>query len=121
MLFAAAVVFMLSFAPLMKISGHAARAYTILVFMILSVTAPHNAILPIAAVAMHIPARIFRPCHSERPDLDLLAAATAVALLWLFAGELLGRSAINLFGLTYRRRRGRLRRPGARRAAGGWR
>jgi phytol kinase len=100
-LFAAAVVFMLSFAPLMRISGHAARAYTILAFMILSVTAPHNAILPIAAAAMHIPARIVRPGKGDHPDLDLLAAATAVALLWLIAGELIGRSAINLFGLTY--------------------
>jgi phytol kinase len=93
-----AIVF---FAPVLRLTRHAARGYSILIFLVLSYTAPHNAVLPVAAIAVHIAARIGRPCSSPYPDLDLLATITGVALFWLFMGEYFDRSAIDLFGLTF--------------------
>ena len=99
--FVATVTVVLTFAPLLKLDHHAARAYTVLIFLVCSVTAPHNAILPVAAILAHIPARVMRPSRSPYPDLDLLAVATGVALIWLFAGEYFDHSAINMFNLTF--------------------
>ncbi|MDX2288375.1 MAG: hypothetical protein NW217_06085 [Hyphomicrobiaceae bacterium] len=87
--------------PRVGLTGHAARAYAILIFLILSVTAVHNAILPLAAVAAHIHARLSRPCRGAFPDLDLVAAMTLVALFWLAFGEWHGLSAINMYNLTF--------------------
>jgi phytol kinase len=94
----AAIVF---FAPALRLTRHAARGYSILIFLVLSYTAPHNAVLPVTAVALHIAARLGRPCSSPYPDLDLLATITGVGLFWLFVGEYFDRSAIDLFGLTF--------------------
>jgi phytol kinase len=90
----------LSFAPALQLTGHAARGYAMLIFVLLSYTAPHNAVLPVATVAVHIVARRRRPCASRYPDLDLLATITGVGLFWLLAGEVFEHSAIDLFGLT---------------------
>lgn len=90
-----------TFAPVLRLTNHAARGYAILVFLVLSVTAPHNAVLPVATVAIHIAARLRRPCSSPYPDLDLLATITGIGLFWLFVGEYFQRSAIDLFGLTF--------------------
>ena len=99
--FVATVTMVLTFAPLLKLDHHAARAYTVLIFLVCSVTAPYNAILPVAAILAHIPARVLRPSQSAYPDLDLLAVATGVSLIWLFAGEYFDHSAINMFNLTF--------------------
>jgi phytol kinase len=99
--FLALMAGLVAFAPMLRLTRHAARGYTILIFVVLSYTAPHNAVLPIAAVAAHIAARVRRPCRSPYPDLDLLAMMTGVALFWLFVGEYFGHSAIDLFGLTF--------------------
>lgn len=101
LLFVGALVTMLSLAPAIGLSRHSARAYTVLVFLILSVTSPQNAVLPALAIALHIRARLVRPCRSERPDLDLLVCVAAVGLSWLVIGEALGSSAINLYNLTF--------------------
>jgi phytol kinase len=95
------MVGIVSFAPMLRLTRHAARGYAILTFLVLSYTAPHNAVLPVATVAIHIVARSRRPCSSPYPDLDLLATITGVGLFWLFVGEYFGRSAIDLFGLTF--------------------
>jgi hypothetical protein len=42
-----------------------------------------------------------RPGTSQRPELDLLAVAAVVALFWLIAGELAGRSVLVLFNLSF--------------------
>jgi phytol kinase len=88
------------FAPVLRLTRHAARGYAILIFLLLSYTAPNNALLPVAAVAVSIAARLRRPCSSPYPDLDLLATITGVGLVWLMVGEYFGCSAIDLFGLT---------------------
>ncbi|MDR6873775.1 dolichol kinase [Bosea sp. BE125] len=99
--FLATLVFMLAFAPLLGLTNHAARAYAVLVFLICSVTAPHNAILPVATVFTHILARNARPCRSPYPDLDLIAAMSGTALFWLFLGDYTGQNALNAYNLGF--------------------
>jgi phytol kinase len=96
-----ALLAVMTLAPRLGLSNHAARAYTVLVFLICAVTAPHNAILPLAAVFAHVAARSARPCKSPYPDLDLLAAVAGVALFWLFLGEYLARNSLNVYNLTF--------------------
>jgi phytol kinase len=88
-------------APKIGLSNHAARAYTVLVFLICAVTVPHNAILPVTAVLAHVAARQVRPCRSRYPDLDFLAAVAGVALFWLFLGEYTQRNSLNVYNLTF--------------------
>jgi dolichol kinase len=83
------------------LTAHAARGYAILFFLILTVTAPHNAILPWVAVMTHLAASKARPCGSLHANLDFLGAASAVALFWLFVGELAGVNALNVYNLTF--------------------
>lgn len=83
------------------LTRQAARGYGVLVFLILSVTAPHNAILPLAAVVGLLALCHREPCDSTRPELDFLGVAAAAAALWLFLGEWSGHNAINLYNLTF--------------------
>lgn len=99
--FIVALSVILLFAPGFDLSRHAARAYTVLVFLICAVTAVHNAILPVIAVFAHLAARKVRPCKEGYPDLDFLAAVAAVALFWLFIGEFTGRNSLNVYNLTF--------------------
>ncbi|AOG07106.1 diacylglycerol/polyprenol kinase family protein [Bosea sp. RAC05] len=99
--FLAMLAFMLAFAPLLGLTNHAARAYAVLIFLICAVTAPHNAILPVAAVFTHILARNARPCRSPYPDLDLIAAMSGTALFWLFLGDYTGQNALNAYNLSF--------------------
>lgn len=101
LLFSAVVFIALRYAHLIGLTRHAARAYTILVFLILSVVTPINAALPVVAILAHLAARQMNPCRSRRPDLDLLAASTGVALVWLLVGEGAGLTAINMFNATF--------------------
>lgn len=89
------------FAARVGLTSHAARGYTILVFLICAVTAPHNAILPIVAVIAHLAARRLRPCRSHYPDLDFLSVVVGVALFWLFIGEYAAKNALSVYNLTF--------------------
>jgi phytol kinase len=99
--FLAMLGIVLLLAPALRLTSHAARGYTVLIFLIFAVTAPHNAILPVAAVLAHLVARRVRPCHSPYPDLDFLSLVAGVALFWLFVGELSGHNALNAYNLTF--------------------
>jgi len=99
--FVAILMVMLSQAPRLGLSAHAARGYTVLVFLICAVTAPHNVILPVTAVLAHLAAREMRPTRSPYPDLDFLAAIAGVALFWLFLGEYTQKNALNVYNLTF--------------------
>lgn len=100
-LFIAIVAGLQMTAPALGLTRHAARGYGVLSFLILSVTAPHNAIMPLAAFAAFLILRRAAPGTSRYPDLDFLAAAASTAALWLFLGELGGDNAINLYNLTF--------------------
>jgi phytol kinase len=99
--FVAILMVMVSQASRLGLSAHAASSYTVLVFLICAVTAPHNAILPLAAVFGHLLARNMRPTRSPYPDLDFLAVIAGVALFWLFLGEYTQKNALNVYNLTF--------------------
>jgi dolichol kinase len=88
-------------APALRLSNHAARAYTILIFLVCSIALPKDAILPVVAILAHLVAQRVRPCDSAYPDLDLLATIAGISLFWLFIGRYFGHSAIDLFDLTF--------------------
>jgi phytol kinase len=98
--FMAFLVLMVEIGRRLQLPDRAARGYTILLFLMMSLMGLHNAVLTGLIVAAHMLARETRPCASQRPALDLLAVAAVTALLWLVAGEVSGRSVINLFNLT---------------------
>lgn len=100
-LFLAMVAAMLAFSQQLGLTTHAVRAMVALMFCILAVTAPHNAVLPFAAILAQAWARKRRPATGAYPDLDVIAAVAGVALFWLVAGELAGRTAINVYNLTF--------------------
>jgi phytol kinase len=100
-LFIGAIAAMRLAAPLLKLSHHAARGYTILIFLVCSISHARDAILPVVAIFVHLLARRFRPCRSAYPDLDLLATIAGISLFWLFVGRYFQHSAIDLFDLTF--------------------
>lgn len=99
--FLASLAALAAFAPPLNLTQHAARAYAIAIFLITGVSGFDAALLPIAAVLAHLVARARRPCRSRWPDLDLLAAIAAAALLWLALGEAVGPSAVSFHALTF--------------------
>ena len=99
--FIAALGAILSLAPLLRLTNHAARAYTVLIFLICAVTEPYNAILPVIAVLAHMIAGRMRPCFSPYPDLDFLAVVAGAALFWLFVGEFSDHNSLNAYNLTF--------------------
>lgn len=106
-LFGGAVLFigiiagLLLAAPSFGLTRHAARSYGVLAFLILSVTAPHNALIPLAAFIAFLILCRRHPCASDYPELDFLAATAGAAALWLFLGEWSGNNAINFYNLTF--------------------
>jgi hypothetical protein len=101
LLYVAILSGLLAAAPALGLSRHAARGYGVIAFLILSVTAPHNAILPLVAFIGFLVLRRRSPCRSSYPDLDFLAAMAGVSVFWLFIGEWSGHTAINMFNLTF--------------------
>jgi phytol kinase len=98
LLFLAAVLVV---AHLLRLPQQAARAYAILLFLILSIVSLHNVILPALTIVTHLAARAIRPCRSKRADFDLLFVASMSSLLWMFVGDASDRSVISLFNLTF--------------------
>lgn len=92
---------MLIVAEMLSLPQRAARGYAILLFLMISLMAPHNALLTGLVIVGQVWARTMRPGTSQRPELDLLAVAAVVAMFWLVAGEMAGRSVLALFNLTF--------------------
>jgi dolichol kinase len=95
------LVAVLAVARALRLPPQAARAYAVLLFLILSIVSLHNVVLPALAIATHLAARAVRPCRSERADFDLLFVAAMVSLFWMFVGDASDRSVIGLFNLTF--------------------
>ncbi|MGI9522847.1 MAG: diacylglycerol/polyprenol kinase family protein [Hyphomicrobiaceae bacterium] len=101
LLYIAILMGLLAAAPRLGLSGQAARGCGVLVFLILSVTTPANAVLPLTAFGAFLVLRRAISCRRKFPELDFLAAAAGAAAWWLFAGEWSGHNAINLYNLTF--------------------
>lgn len=101
LVFTGVVLLVIKYGKAFNIKSHAIRSYSVMLFLLLSVTHPINAVLPVIAILAHIVATKFNPDKSKTPDLDLLAAATGVGLIWLLAGETIELTVINLFNMTF--------------------
>ena len=99
-LFTATLVGFRAVAPFVGLSNHAARVYVTTVFILLAVTAFHNAVLPIFALLAHARARSIYPSNSAYPDLDMVAGIILVSLFWLTLGNATGWNAISFYGMT---------------------
>lgn len=99
--FVGSIVAMHGLAPALRLTRHSAQAFTVLIFVILSVTAPFNALLPVAAIFAYVFAQRAEQHGLINADLGMLGITAAVAMLWLFAGELIDQNVINLFNLTF--------------------
>ena len=99
-LFAASIVVFRLTAPKVGLSNHAANVYVITVFLLLAVTAPQNAVMPILALAAHAWSRSAAPCTSKYPDLDIVAGLALISFGWLVLGNTTGWNAISFYGLT---------------------
>lgn len=86
---------------LLGLTRQAARSYAIMLFLTVTVVHPVHAILPLATIFTHVAARKWSPSRSATPDLDFLAAATGVGLIWLLAGEAIGGSVLYFFGMSF--------------------
>ena len=99
--FAIVLVAVLGLAPRLGLSRHAARGYTVFVFLICAVTPPYNAILPIVSIGAHLVAARVRPGLGAHPNLDFLATIAVVALFWLSIGEVTRVNALHAYNLTF--------------------
>jgi phytol kinase len=99
-LFGATLVGFRAVAPIVGLSNHAARVYVTTVFILLAVTAFHNAVLPITVFLAHAWARSVYPSDSAFPDLDIVASIALVSLFWLTLGNATGWNAISFYGMT---------------------
>lgn len=99
-LFAATLVGFRAVAPFVGLSNHASRVYVTTVFLLLAVTAFHNAALPISVFLAHAWARSVNPGDSKYPDLDVVAAVVLVSLFWLTLGNATGWNAVSFYGMT---------------------
>ena len=99
-LFAATLIGFRAVAPFVGLSRHASRVYVTTVFILLAVTAFHNAVLPISVLLAHAWARSTYPSDSPYPDLDIVAAVILVSLFWLTVGNATGWNAISFYGMT---------------------
>jgi phytol kinase len=100
-IFTAALIAAIRCAGLLGLTRQAARSYAIMLFLTITVVHPVHAILPLATVVTHMAARKWNPSRSKTPDLDFLAAATGIGLIWLLAGESIGGTVLYLFGTTF--------------------
>ena len=82
------------------LSAHASRAFVVAIFSFLGVAGPYGTVLPALIMLAHLAARKVRPCRSGHADLDFIGMLGGAALIWLFIGETIGPTAINLYNMS---------------------
>lgn len=87
-------------APKFGLNAHAARVYVIAVFLLLAVTSPQNAILPVLVLAAHAWSRSTNPCEGKFPDLDVVASLALFSFGWLILGNATGWNAVAFYGIS---------------------
>ena len=98
-LFTLSIFVFLSAAPRLALTPHAARVYVIAAFMLLSVTALQNTVLPLLVFVAHAMSRGTNPCKAAYPELDIVAALALASFGWLSIGLLTGHNALGFYGL----------------------
>ena len=96
--FGVAVIAVALIARRLALSVHASRAFVIAIFLFLGASGPYGAVVPMLAMGAHLVARR-RPCASVHRDLDFIATLCGAGLIWYFAGEVTGPSALSFYNL----------------------
>jgi phytol kinase len=100
LVFSAAIWAALRAAPLLGLTRHAARVYVIATFLLVSVTALHNTVLPLLVFVTHAISCRKRPCRAVYPELDCVAALALVSFWWLASEKIIGDNELPYYGLT---------------------
>ncbi|MEP5758228.1 MAG: hypothetical protein ABJ327_02730 [Litoreibacter sp.] len=98
-MFLIAIFVFLRVAPRFGITKHAARVYIIATFLLISVTAFQNTILPLLVFVLHAAAHRLNPCQSDYPALDIVAAVALTSFGWLAIGLIAEMNALMYYGL----------------------
>lgn len=105
-LLALAVIFLLAIwaflgaAPRLGLTAHAARVYVIAIFLLISVTAIENTVLPILVFVAHAIARRAAPSAAIHPELDIVASLALVSFGWLVLGLVSGVNGLWFYEMT---------------------
>lgn len=98
-MFMVAIVIFLRIAPRFGITKHAARVYIISIFLLISVTALQNTVLPLLVFVMHAIAHRLNPCKAAYPALDIVASVALASFGWLAIGLVAEANALMYYGL----------------------
>jgi phytol kinase len=98
-IFMVAIVIFLRVAPQLGITKHAARVYIIATFLLISVTAVQNTVLPLLVFVIHAIAHRLNPCKAAYPALDIVAAIALASFGWLAIGLVAETNALMYYGL----------------------
>ncbi len=98
-MFVAAIVIFLRLAPQFGMTKHTARVYIIAAFLLISVTAFQNTILPLLVFVIHAIANRTNPCKATHPALDIVAAVALASFGWLAVGLVAEANALMFYGL----------------------
>ncbi|MHA6325343.1 hypothetical protein [Roseivivax sp. CAU 1753] len=97
--FLLAIFAFLRAAPMLGLSAHAARVYVISIFLLISVTALENTVLPILIFVTHAISRKANPGSATHPELDIVAALALASFGWLVLGLVSGVNALWFYAL----------------------
>ncbi|MDJ1009653.1 MAG: hypothetical protein QNJ13_17725 [Paracoccaceae bacterium] len=95
-----ALMLMPAMSRFLNITEHVARVYLVAFFLILSVTAWSNAVLPACVLAAHLATRRLAPSEDPFPELDVVAALALISFGWLAAGNAVGVNALAFYGMS---------------------
>lgn len=87
-------------APRLGFSNHAARVYLAAIFLILSIAAVHNTVLPLTVLVLHAVAGTKRPGADPYPALDSVATVAVISFGWLALGNSMGANALHFYGMS---------------------
>lgn len=97
--FVLATLFFLRMARRFGISKHAIRVYIISTFLLISVTAVQNTVLPLLVFVIHAVTHRTAPCKAPYPALDIVAAIALASFGWLAIDMVTGANALMFYGL----------------------
>lgn len=100
-LLAFAIVLMHKMAPVLRLTSHTARAYTLLTLLILSPSPNAQVMFPLLALAAHLVARRTDPARNPNRDMEMIGATAAVAMLWLFLDKISPEPTYTLFNMSF--------------------
>lgn len=81
-------------------TSHAARSTAVCLFLTAGMTAPHHAIIPVAALAAHVASRRDAK-NPDKDDLDFVAVLCVIGVFWLSAAGITGRPGTEFYTITF--------------------